>query len=522
MNIIRDFSIARKLTWMNLLVSGSALLLACAGFVGYDVVTFRQSIVRRLSIQAQIVGSNSASALLFNDAHSAESTLAALEAAPNIMSAGIYTADGHPFAAYGRKGGAQIPPPLAPLTGQAEAHWFGNNQIVLIRSIIFQGKVIGIAYIRSDLSEMDDRLKRYAGIVAIVLATSLVAAFFISSIPQRVIAAPIVALAETARIVSRDKNYSVRAVTIGNRDEMSILIEAFNEMLGQIQERDAALQKGRDDLEQRVQQRTAELDAANKELEAFTYSVAHDLRAPLRHIDGFSKMLMEEDGAALSDEAKRYLARIREGTSHMGQLVDDLLNLARLGRQELGLQVTGLSSLVEDVLKDLKAENTDREIQWNIQPLPFVECDPGLVRQVFSNLLSNALKYTRPRKMTLIEVSQRTENGEIIILVRDNGVGFSMKYADKLFGVFQRLHRAEDFEGTGVGLATVQRIVRKHGGRVWAEAELDKGATFYFTLGKQKAEGGNGKAEIRKQQAEGSRVAEIGSVQTGESGRKVA
>lgn len=257
-----------------------------------------------------------------------------------------------------------------------------------------------------------------------------------------------------------------------------------------------------------LERRTADLEIANKELEAFTYSVAHDLRAPLRHIDGFSKMLMEEDSAALSDEAKRYLNRIRQGTSHMGQLVDDLLNLARLGRQELSLQVTGLSSLVEDVLKDLKAENTDREIQWSIQPLPFVECDPGLMRQVFSNLLSNALKYTRPRKNTSIEVSQVTGNGENIILIRDNGVGFSMKYADKLFGVFQRLHRQEDFEGTGVGLATVQRIIRKHGGRVWAQAELDKGATFYFTLGKQKPEGGN--------------VSETGSVRTVESEQKVA
>lgn len=292
-------------------------------------------------------------------------------------------------------------------------------------------------------------------------------------------------------------------------------LEASNKELGAFNKKLEAEIAGRKLAEEGIQhlnkdleRRTEELEESNKELEAFTYSVAHDLRAPLRHIDGFSKMLMEEDSAALSDEAKRYLARIRQGTSHMGQLVDDLLNLARLGRQELSLQVTGLNSLVEDVLKDLKAENPDREIHWNIQPLPFVECDPGLVRQVFSNLLSNALKYTRPRKMALIEVSQRTENGEIIILVRDNGVGFSMKYADKLFGVFQRLHRAEDFEGTGVGLATVQRIIRKHGGRVWAEAELDKGATFYFTLGKEKAEG--------------SKVSEIGSVRTVESERKVA
>ncbi|HEV2350213.1 MAG TPA: CHASE3 domain-containing protein [Terriglobia bacterium] len=244
-----------------------------------------------------------------------------------------------------------------------------------------------------------------------------------------------------------------------------------------------------------LEHRTEELEASNKELEAFTYSVAHDLRAPLRHIDGFSKLLLEEGGAELSEENKRYLSRICDGTNRMGQLVDDLLNLARLGRRELSLQVTGLNSVLEEVLKDVKAENANRDIRWNIQPLPFVECDPALVRQVFSNLLSNAAKYTRPRQPAAIEVSQMNEDGQPVILVRDNGVGFSMKYADKLFGVFQRLHRPEDFEGTGVGLATVHRIVRKHGGRVWAEAELDKGATFYFTLGSQKSESRNQNAE---------------------------
>jgi light-regulated signal transduction histidine kinase (bacteriophytochrome) len=169
----------------------------------------------------------------------------------------------------------------------------------------------------------------------------------------------------------------------------------------------------------------------------------------------------------------------------MGQLVDDLLNLARLGRQEVRLQATGLGSLVQAVVVDLKREAEGRTIQWKLQPLPFVECDPALMRVVFANLLSNAVKYTRPRQPAVIEVGTAENDGQAVVFVRDNGVGFSMKYADKLFGVFQRLHRQEDFEGTGVGLATVQRIVHKHGGRVWAEGELDKGACFYFTLGTQ-------------------------------------
>jgi PAS domain S-box-containing protein len=237
------------------------------------------------------------------------------------------------------------------------------------------------------------------------------------------------------------------------------------------------------ELEERVIQRTAQLEASNKELEAFTYSVSHDLRAPLRHISGFSKLLTEEFGSTLPPEAQHHLQRIQEGTRRMGLLVDDLLNLGRIGRHEMRLQVTGLTSVVSETLADLKSECEGRQVEWKIGPLPFVECDPGLIKQVFQNLLSNAVKFTRPRSPAVIEVGQKDQEGTPVVFVRDNGVGFNMKYADKLFGVFQRLHRPEDFEGTGVGLATVQRIIQKHGGRIWVESALDKGATFYFTLG---------------------------------------
>ena len=236
------------------------------------------------------------------------------------------------------------------------------------------------------------------------------------------------------------------------------------------------------DLERRVMERTAELAAANKELEAFVYSVAHDLRAPLRHIDGFSNLLADHLGVSLDEGTKHYLESIQGSTRTMGNMVDDLLNLSRVARAELKLQVTGLTSLVDEVLKELGPEIKEREIEWKIAALSFVECDPILVKQVFVNLLSNAVKFTRTRPHAIIEVNQVEIDGQSVTFVRDNGVGFSMKYSDKLFGVFQRLHRQEDFEGTGVGLATVQRIVQKHGGRIWADAELNIGATFYFTL----------------------------------------
>ena len=232
-----------------------------------------------------------------------------------------------------------------------------------------------------------------------------------------------------------------------------------------------------------LQRRSAELQASNNELESFTYSVSHDLRAPLRHIAGYAQLLTEELPDSLPPEARRHVGHILEGTRQMGQLIDELLDLARIGRQSLKVQVSSLRSVAEEVKAQLSRQAAGREVEWRMGELPYLACDPGLVKQVFANLFSNALKFTGPRERAMVEVGTRHLEKLPVIFVRDNGVGFDMKYAGKLFGIFQRLHRSEDFEGTGVGLATVQRIVHKHGGRIWAESQPDQGATFYFTLG---------------------------------------
>ena len=476
----RHYSIPKKLTWMNMLVSGAALLLASCAFATYDLVSLHDTISRNLTIQAQIVGSNSASALLFNDPKAAGETLSALKASSNIVSAGIYTSKGQPFAAYWRDGHRGTLPPISAI--QTQVHWFGDEGTVVARPVEFQDGKVGTVFIQSDLREMSDRLKRYAVIAAVVLAASLAMALTVSSLIRRNIADPIMQLAETARTVSRDKIYSIRATGTGNRDELAALIETFNDMLAQIQERDAALREAHDNLELRVQQRTAQLDAANKELEAFSYSVSHDLRAPLRQIDGFSKILGDVCGPQLDAEAQRYLKLIRDGARNMGQLVDDLLKLAGIGRQELARKPTDLNALLQSTLQDLRCECEQRQIEWRIGHLPIVDCDVGLMKQVFANLLSNAIKYTRHCEAAIIEVGHTASGNLSVIFVRDNGAGFEQQYAHKLFGVFQRLHRAEEFEGTGVGLATVQRIVQKHGGRIWAEGAVGKGATFSFSL----------------------------------------
>jgi signal transduction histidine kinase len=237
---------------------------------------------------------------------------------------------------------------------------------------------------------------------------------------------------------------------------------------------------------ERLGRRSAELSDANIELESFAYSVAHDLRAPLRHIAGDSNVLVQDHGPQLDAEALRCLGKIEDGAAKMGRLVDDLLHLSKVGQQKLSIRDTPLGLLLAQAIEDLAPECSGREVIWRVGDLFSAECDPGLMKQVFINLLSNAVKYTRTREHAVIEVGQARQNDEQVVFVRDNGVGFDMQYARKLFGVFQRLHKARDFEGTGVGLAIVQRIIRKHGGRIWVEAELNRGATFFFTLGSSK------------------------------------
>jgi light-regulated signal transduction histidine kinase (bacteriophytochrome) len=222
---------------------------------------------------------------------------------------------------------------------------------------------------------------------------------------------------------------------------------------------------------------------ANRELEAFSYSVSHDLRAPLRHAHGFVDLLTKHAGAALDDQGRRYLKVISDAASRMGRLIDDLLSFSRTGRAELRPAAVSMTRLLEEARGDLKAEEAGRKVTWVVQPLPDAHGDPALLRQVWTNLLSNALKYTRNRPEARIEVGAvLAGGGGAAYYVRDNGAGFDMAYAGKLFGVFQRLHSAQEFEGTGIGLANVKRIIGRHGGEIWAEGQVDHGATFYFTI----------------------------------------
>jgi light-regulated signal transduction histidine kinase (bacteriophytochrome) len=249
----------------------------------------------------------------------------------------------------------------------------------------------------------------------------------------------------------------------------------------------AVMRERQEGLINELGERTQQLSAVNKELEAFSYSVSHDLRAPLRHIGGFADLLRNSPGAELDSTRTRYLQLISDSALKMGELIDSLLVFSRMGRAEMLRMRVDLNAVVRTAQRDLVQGDPARAVQWVIHPLPEVAGDPNMLQLVFTNLLSNAFKYSRNREDATIEVGARNGTpGEAVVFVRDNGVGFDMAYANRLFGVFQRLHRSEDFEGTGIGLANVQRIVARHGGRVWAESEPDKGATFYVALPKER------------------------------------
>lgn len=338
----------------------------------------------------------------------------------------------------------------------------------------------GIVVQRS-LSEISREVEQVRNVIFITIIISIILAIIAGWLMSRTISQPIRLLAEASeRVAGGDLSTSV---DIKSSNEIGVLANSFNRMVKELKQNQQELQTSHDELELRVKERTTQLEASMYELEAFAYSVSHDLQAPLRAISGFSEILLKDYLDTLDDQGQHYLQRVRAGTVNMSQMIEDLLTLSRLGRRPINKKRVDLEELVKEayeLLSDTKMKN--RKVDFTIKPCPPVSADPHLLKIALTNLLSNALKFTGKCKKAEIEFGNRTEGNNIIFYIKDNGIGFDMKYADKLFSPFQRLHREEEYEGSGIGLAIVQRIIHRHGGQIWVESKPGSGTTFYFTL----------------------------------------
>jgi signal transduction histidine kinase len=475
-------SISAELMWMNVVVSATVLVLAAVAFFSYDLISFRRNLILNLQTSAQIVGTNSVSALTFDDPQSAATTLEALGDSPDVMSAILVTNDGTTFAEYRRRPGMPATPVRTLSAGKDDENWVTGTHVLLAHRIVFQGKSPGTVYIAAELTETGRRARRYLVIALGVLLVCMGFGLLVSRSARKLVARPMVALAETARRVSRERDYSVRAAPHPDKDEIAVLIEAFNEMLVQIQERDTALNRGREQLEARVQERTAALRAANRELEAFSYTVAHDLRGPLDAVQGMVYILEGLEREKREDERGEILEQLRIATRNMASLIDDLLHLSQASTAALKVRPVDLTAIVMQIGEDLKRSDPERKVEFMIAELPEVQADEGLIRVALDNLIRNAWKYTSRHEQACIEFGAVNRRGEIVYYVKDDGAGFDPKLNDQLFQPFHRLHSRSEFPGTGIGLATVERILARHGGRIWAEGAVEKGATFWFTL----------------------------------------
>ncbi|OGU43904.1 MAG: hypothetical protein A2000_01790 [Ignavibacteria bacterium GWB2_36_8] len=585
------------------------VILVFAGFFTYEYVTFKKILIDDLSTKADLIAENSNAALTFRDYTDATRILNSLVSQPHITAAAIYDKNKTIFASYTREGQEEVFP-AKPLS--SDTSLFNDDAIVVYKAIILSGEQIGTLYLSKDLASQKQRFWSYLEIALLVLIGSLTAAYVVANILAKNISAPIISLAETSKKVSQQKDYSIRAAKISN-DETGFLADSFNQMLVQIQERDAdlhktyetiqdaekryrttldhmlegcqiigfdwkylylndvaikhsrstkeeligktmmdvypgientemfqymnlcmkertpnqmenkfvypdgekkwftlsiepvpegifilsediterkklqeELNKHHEQLEELVKDRTSQLEAANKDMESFSYSVSHDLRAPLRAVSGYARMLEQDYSNLLDKEGNRLLGVIQSNAKTMGSLIDDLLALSRLGRKEIRKSLIDMTKLTKTVLQEIN-KITSNNAEVKINKLHPVMADNSLMSQVMTNLLSNAIKYSSKKEKPVVKISSEEKDGQFIYSVSDNGAGFDMQYAQKLFGVFQRLHASHEFEGTGVGLAIVHLLIRKHGGNVWAEGEVNKGATFYFSLPAERA-----------------------------------
>lgn len=498
-------SIKFKFISTIILTTTIALLVSSAAMVVYNLRNYNASTSEELTAQAALLSQAVTPALLFDDPASARTYLQLLQNQEAVLAAAIYNEKGILFAGYNIEadGSHNVPTIL-----DSDGIRVFQDSIVIYKRIVANNEIIGFAFVRMQYAFYGKLWVNIAiSLAGILLA--LVIALMVSLRLQKTVTGPLHSIAHLARKLVESKDYSLRAQR--NFDgEVAYLVEAFNEMLDemefrkraleiankelgdQVQEKEKAesalrlseenIRKLNADLEKRVRFRTQQLENTNLELEAFSYSVSHDLRTPLRAIDGFSQALLEDYENVLDDEGKDYLQRVRRASQRMGELIDDILKLSRVNRVDMSYQEVDLSKLVEQLLGELRDTEPERKVEVVVTSQLAATCDPHLIKIALANLLNNAWKYTSKSERTKIEFGMRLYDGEPVFFVQDNGVGFDMTYADKLFGAFQRLHTESEFSGSGIGLATTKRVISRHAGKIWAESSVGAGATFYFTL----------------------------------------
>lgn len=499
----RNTPVRRKVVLVIMLTTAGALLLAGSVLIAIDLISFRREMTTDLATLADVVARNSTASLSFEDSLAAGDTLSSLEAKRPIIAAAVYRSSGNLLATYRRgKEGRQTVIPLRP---EADATFFRDGFLETFHPVSLDGKRIGTVWVRSDQSELVGRLQVQAVTVGSVFLLTALAALLASSGLQLVISRPILRLAETAREVSEQKDYSIRAVRQSS-DELGQLVDAFNEMLEQIQRRDSDLLQAKADLERRVEERTnalrqelsdrlraereleernTELQRSNQELDDFAYIASHDLKEPLRGIHNFATFLLEDYGEKLDAEGKFKLETLTRLSKRMETLIDSLLQYSRLGRVDLAITDVDLNEIVAEVIDSIGIGLSEHGVEIRIpRPLPVVRCDAVRVRELYYNLIVNGMKYNdKPEKW--IEIGWE-EGPPPAFWVRDNGIGIQEKHHESIFRIFKRLHGRDKFGGgTGAGLTIVKKIVERHSGRIWVDSAAGEGTTIHFTLEKE-------------------------------------